>query len=516
MDARQIQIRRSAWAAFLAAGVVALAVHAAMPPASLEQSLLYDTVAATAVLAILAGLAMHAPGHRWPWLALAAGQASFVVGDLLWVYYEQVGESPFPSFADVFYLAGYPVIALALAGFIHRRLGGGDRAGLLDAAILTTGGAVLTWVFLVQPSLAGSELTELELAISLAYPIGDVILIGVATGTLTTPGARTGAFRLLLASLVGLLLADQVYAMQNLEGSYVSGGPIDLVYLASYLLVGAAALHPSMRTLSEPTPVPITWLGPVRLVFLTAAMLSGPAALAMADAAGDTGLWVVAVASAILSLLVLARLSGLVRTLAGDVAKRRTLEERLTYQAFHDPLTDLANRRRFVDRTRDALGPESQLGTVAALFVDLDDFKTVNDTLGHAAGDELLVGVAERLRLATRSGDTAARLGGDEFGILLGSIADVSDATRAADRLLDLLREPVRVAGTQVVVRASIGIAVADAGSLDVDRLLHDADVAMYRAKALGKGRYEVFAADLRDDEPGIRPEPDLRLEPAS
>jgi diguanylate cyclase (GGDEF)-like protein len=488
--------RPAGWVVFLALGAAAMAVHAALPTGELTQSLLYDVVGLVAVAAILAGVFIHKPAMRWPWLLLALGQFSFVVGDLLWLYYEQVGETPFPSLADAFYLGGYPFIAVALAGFISRRIGGGDRAGLLDAAILTTGVAVVSWTTLVAPGLVDSELTPLELGISLAYPLADLILIGVAMGILTTPGARTGAFGLLVGSLVILFGADQLYALANLNEAYVSGSPLDLGYLAAYLLTGATALHPSMRTLSEPRPIPITWLGPVRLVFLTVAMLSGPLALGLASGEFSADLWVVAGATALLSLLVLARLALLVRTLAGDVATRKVLEERLSYQAFHDSLTDLANRRRFVERARSVLDARTRTGQTAALFIDLDDFKTVNDSLGHAAGDALLVAVAARIRQAVRSNDTAARLGGDEFGVLLEGVDDLGTATAVADRILELMDEPISIGGNTMTVHASIGIALDD-HEADVDKLLREADVAMYQAKALGKGRHQVFAPSM-------------------
>jgi diguanylate cyclase (GGDEF)-like protein len=128
------------------------------------------------------------------------------------------------------------------------------------------------------------------------------------------------------------------------------------------------------------------------------------------------------------------------------------------------------------------------------LFVDLDDLKTVNDSLGHAAGDELLVAVAERLRRSLRETDLACRLGGDEFGILLTDVTDRRYAEAVSSRLLEALDAPIDLAGRPLTVRASIGIALDTAGMGHVDELLADADTAMYQAKALGKGRYQVFA----------------------
>jgi diguanylate cyclase (GGDEF)-like protein len=496
---RSIPQRPSAAVAFLVAGVVFIALHMSLETGSLVQSLAYDLIGAVAVGAAVYGTWRHQPDRWLPWLLMAAGQALFVGGDVLWVWYEAIGEEPFPSLADALYLSGYPFVAAGLFLLIRRRVGDGDRGGLLDAAILTTAVAVLSWTFLMRPQVVGSELDMLSLSITLAYPIADLLLIGVAMGLLTTPGARTPAFAMLGASLACLLVADQVYALQTLEGSYVSGSLVDNLYLASYLLFGASALHHSMRKLTDPHPVPVTWLGPIRLLGLAAAMLTGPVLLTFGPDA-DGGLAVIAFGTALLSLLVLARLVGLVVLLARDVAQRRVLESQLKFQAFHDPLTALTNRRRFMEATRTALAERGRPGSVAALFLDLDDFKTINDTLGHAAGDDALIAFSERLRSALRDNDVAARLGGDEFGVLLRDLPDQARAVEVAERLLATLSEPFVIDDMTVGVGASIGIALDGPDTLTVDDLLGDADVAMYRAKAQGKGRYHVFGTSDRDD----------------
>ena len=488
------------WSAYLAIGVLALVVHAMLETGSLPQSYFYDIVGASAVAAATVGIVRNAPDRRMPWILMVAGQAMFVAGDLMWNWYEIIGEAPFPSLADVLYLAGYPFLAAGLFLLIRRRMGGGNRAGLLDAAILTTAAAILSWTFIIRPQMAGTGLDPLAVGISLAYPVMDLLLIGVAMGLLTTPGARTTSFRLLAGSLLLLVIADHVYAVQNLDGTYISGGPIDTLYLVSYLCFGAAALHPSMRHLTDPHPVAVTWLGPVRMVGLALAMVTGPILVTIGPDSAS-GLVVVAAATALLSLLVLARLAGLVGLLERDVDQRRKLEAQLSFQAFHDPLTGLVNRRRFVEQAEAALAARARPGSVAALFLDLDDFKTVNDSLGHAAGDELLVTVAERITSSLRHTDVAARLGGDEFGVLLFDIPDVAYAQGVAGRLLLSLQEPLTVAGQLVDVGASIGIALDTDAMRTVDDLLSDADVAMYQAKAQGKGRSQVFAgaADRSD-----------------
>ncbi len=184
----------------------------------MAQNSFYDIIGGSAVLVALIGIWKNKPDRRLPWLLMAVGQGMFVAGDILWNWYEAIGEDPFPSMADALYLAGYPFIALGLLLLIRRRLGGGDRGGILDAAILTTACATLSWTFFIQPQLVGTELDPLSLAITLAYPVADLLLIGVAMGLLTTPGARTSSFGMLAVSLIALLVADQIYALQNLDG----------------------------------------------------------------------------------------------------------------------------------------------------------------------------------------------------------------------------------------------------------------------------------------------------------
>jgi diguanylate cyclase (GGDEF)-like protein len=178
-----------------------------------------------------------------------------------------------------------------------------------------------------------------------------------------------------------------------------------------------------------------------------------------------------------------------------DITQRKMAEEQLLHDAFHDSLTDLPNRALFMDRLRRAiLRTKRQSGyRFAVLFLDLDGFKVVNDSLGHATGDQLLIAIGRRLEQGMRRGDTLTRLGGDEFAILADDINDLNDATLMAERIREDLKAPFSVTGHEVFATASIGIAL---GTKDRDRpedLLRDADTAMYRAKALGKERHVVF-----------------------
>jgi diguanylate cyclase (GGDEF)-like protein len=172
--------------------------------------------------------------------------------------------------------------------------------------------------------------------------------------------------------------------------------------------------------------------------------------------------------------------------------ENKALEARLVYQAFHDSLTGLANRALFRDRVQHALARSTRGERLAVLFLDLDNFKSVNDTLGHGEGDRLLAALGGRLKLASRECDTVARIGGDEFAVLLENVDRLDDVLLVVQRISDALRSPVVLEGREVMVTASIGVAHA-LGETQVDELLRNADVAMYKAKDEGKGRHAVF-----------------------
>ena len=183
--------------------------------------------------------------------------------------------------------------------------------------------------------------------------------------------------------------------------------------------------------------------------------------------------------------------------LADSLEALTELKEELRYQALHDSLTLLANRTLFREKVEQALLKcKDRLRFVAVLFLDLDDFKVVNDSLGHAAGDQMLIAVAGRLQGACRPGDTVARLGGDEFAVLVEDITDTSEALAVADRITDKLNNVFSVDNKKVGTRASIGIAFADQGE-DPDQLLRNADAAMYAAKRNGKGSWQVFEPSM-------------------
>ena len=198
-----------------------------------------------------------------------------------------------------------------------------------------------------------------------------------------------------------------------------------------------------------------------------------------------------------------------------DITDRKKAEEQLQHQAFYDPLTDLPNRALFLDRLEHLLqrarrslgGPQ-----FAVLYLDLDRFKAINDSLGHQAGDELLTATARRLERCLRPGDTLARLGGDEFTVLLEDLRSEADATGVAERIHQEVAAPLQIRGGEVFTSVSVGIALSNAGYESPEDILRDADTAMYRAKAGGRARHQVFDGDMhRRAVSSLRLETDLR-----
>ena len=763
-----------AWSVFAVVGLAAGILHFVLGSED-ARGVLYLGLGVAGVGAMLVGIRRNRPDPATPWYLIAAGLLVFLVGDGIFYYYKLVEgvDRPFPSVADAFFLSSYPLVVAGLLALIRRRTPGGDRAGLIDACIIATGMGLLAQVYLIAPTLSGTDTPWLERAISGAYPMADVALLAVAARVAMSAPTRRPAYHFLGLSIVSLLAADISYALSQLTGTFEFGTPFDAGWMGFYLFSGVAALHPSMAMLDEPVAPSDAHAGGRRLALLGAVVLVAPVVLTVETSRARYGeLEFIAGASVVLSLLVLARMAYLLASLGATAARERTLqsaaaalaaasdraaiyraalgaardlvddadagthlamwsaadvasafaddgsprapdgpsgsgsgavplnlagldsvlngppgengaprqavvtpvvvqeelqgalvvvsdrtlppalchaldtlssqmgmalertvlsddlhqqrgearfrslvqnssdvitvvdadttiryqtpsvqtvlgygvddllgtrlidlvhpadvsraldvfdkerppsagaapvavrarrsdrtwvdveavgdnlladpnvggivvtlrdiserkafERRLTHQAFHDSLTGLANRALFTDRVEHALRRRlRERHEVAVVFLDLDDFKTVNDSLGHAAGDELLTAVAQRFAACLRPSDTTARLGGDEFAALLEDIESREATFAAAQRLIDSLGQPFVLEGKAVDVRASAGIAFAEGVDMRSEELLRNADLAMYMAKSRGKGGYEVF--DPRMHEAALR-----------
>ena len=488
------RLRARGWLWFGVLGAAMTAAYFLLPSVE-DQDIFYQAPEMLAVSAILVAIGLHRPRNSRAWLLLAMGLVLTTVGDWTWVVLDRVfAIDPFPSLADAFYLGGMATVAVATWLLIRGRLPEGDSAGVLDALIVTVSAGLLTWVLLMAPVVSDTSQSAGELAVALAYPLIDILLLGLLVRLVLVPGALSPSLRMVVGALLAFLVADYPYALLALNDAYVVGTPIDAGWLIGAVLWGAAALHPSMSAVTARAGRPEGRLSPWRVALLGAASLLPPALLLLQWSGGlPVDVPVVAAACIVLFLLVIARLHGVVADLRHTLRERTALEAELERRALHDPLTGLANRALFNDRLSHALLRRE--GSVAVMFLDLDDFKTINDSLGHDAGDAALRRVAEALTATLRPDDTVARLGGDEFAVLLSGTPDRLLATRLAGRLLEAVEAPRSVGGATRTIGVSIGIALGSAGpdGSTAEDLMRNADIAMYVAKQRGKRTFTVF-----------------------
>jgi diguanylate cyclase (GGDEF)-like protein/PAS domain S-box-containing protein len=765
-------LSRPTWVLYLA-GVSALTVAYVIAhftgPTWLNSGPVFNVIGASAVVALIVGARCNATVRRLPWYLFALGQAFFITGDVLAYNWERFfgSELPTPSIADGFYLAFYPLLMAGFLMLLKERNESRDRAPLIDALIVTVAAGTLAWVYLMAPTAHDHTLKLDTKLTTIAYPLMDLLVLAVILRLSVGSRRREPAFVMLVAGTAALLITDSIYAWKLLHGGYNTGGVLDAGWALFYVLLGAAALHPSMAALSQRAPAPGVGLSRRRIVLLALASLTAPVMLIVRAALGaPLEVYVLAAASAVLFALVITRMTGImrrheaavrreaalrragaallvassheeiyaaamrgVRSVVGrradahiylaagerewqsdpvgvltagggaepldfevlpddarerlaadrvatlesgsgqlalaplrfrgelggvlavksptplaravvesfltlavevalaleslalnqaalgseerlssltknasdvicvvdedsairyvspsierafgyqpealeatnlieivhpgdrprllaflsaaaakpagdssmaefrfrhqaqgwrevealttnlvddesvqglvlnvrDVSERKAFEAELEHQAFHDVLTGLPNRGLFRNRVEQALADHRRDGRpVTVMFLDLDDFKNVNDSLGHAAGDELLREVARRLDDCMRTVDTAARLGGDEFGLLIQSSETELQAVEIAERVMSQVAGVMTIEGVSIVSGTSIGIAFSGAGThalTDADQLLRNADAAMYMAKQRGKSNYQIFEPEMQ------------------
>ncbi len=731
---------------------------------------LWGSMGLCSTVAIVTGELKNRPASRAPWILVAIAQFVFVSGgvtyDVLTKFLHE--NNRFPSIADAFYLTTYSLLAIGLFLLVRAQSRERNVGALLDSLIVTVGLALLSWIYLIEPFVRAPQLTFLTKAVSMTYPLGDVVILYMLARLLLGGQRRNTSVLLLTGGCIGFLTADSIYRWSQLHGNWSVGGRTSLGCVAFLVLGGTAALHPSMRELTEKQPS--RPLSPISLAAISVSTLVAPALLvarAILNPTVNDGA-LIGTVSALLFILVMLRITGLaqnravnaqrehilrdlgerllgtrelsevvsvslgavaaivgdrsgaclltelgdknerviggiptilvgcrvvvkqsdhaygglkvtfpkvpspvidsahnwtqialadvqgvrrqilishktdlpsdtltileamaalvslafermelsmilyerrseakfrslvqnasdvilivqadgtlsaetpsVSTVLGyvretveakrmgdllhpddatpalalvesmmsgrrmggaraewrvrhadgrwlvmevtgsdlsadvhiagvvltlrDVTERKNLESELRHRAFHDGLTNLANRDLFNDRVERALGRrERQATSVAVLLLDLDDFKLVNDTFGHGAGDELLMQVGSRLTGLLRDGDTAARLGGDEFAICAEFDGSETDAVTAlAERVLDVFGSPFAVADTDMNTSATVGIASARSSSeSNAADLLREADLALYAAKNAGKRTFRFYEPSLQE-----------------
>jgi diguanylate cyclase (GGDEF)-like protein/PAS domain S-box-containing protein len=322
-------LTQRAWQIYILLGVTLTLIYYFVP-ALKGNGVLFNVIGISSAIAIVVGIRLHKPACRLAWNLFALGQILFVSGDAFYYGYSALSDSdvPFPSVGDFFYLSVYPALIAGLLALIHRRNPDGDRPSLIDALIVTTGVGLLAWVFLMAPYAHDASLPLVQKIVLIAYPAMDVCLLAVAVRLSVDSAERRPALYLLGISALSLLAADAALGIVSLEAPYVEGGILDAGWAAYYVFWGAAALHPSMRMLERPAPFRSTSVSRSRMLLLTGASLIAPAVQAIQLLRGEPiELPVMIGGSAVLFLLVVARMSGLLREHERSAKRERGLRE---------------------------------------------------------------------------------------------------------------------------------------------------------------------------------------------
>jgi len=429
---------------------------------------------------------------RRAWILFGLAFLSWWCGDTIWFWFESIrGVQPFPSAADAGYLCFY---VLFLWGILS--MPGAPRAALdrtkvwLDAGIVVLGGTMAIWYLVISPTVAQHEAHLLNKTLSVAYPVGDLLLVfAMATVLLRNRHhGRVAALRLLVCGAALFVVADVTYARLNLSNSYNGPGVPDIFWmlaLATFLIASAVqrrgAAYTAEATDDALAPNRISKLPYIALAIGYGFMLW--VAWNHAQSPLD-GLVVGAVG---LTLLVAAR-----QMTAQEENMRLT--NALVALATVDPLTGLHNRRSFFELAEREWTRATRSGApLTAVMLDVDYFKHINDRCGHAAGDEVLTVVARRCQQELRSVDVLGRYGGDELVALLPDSAMV-DAVAVAERVrAAIAAEPVVTDVGPIEVHVSVGVATAASGASSLRALLSQADAALYAAKANGRNQSQAW-----------------------
>jgi diguanylate cyclase len=451
----------------------------------------FPLMIAGALVCAYVGLRKNRPKVWWPWWALVlsavlwgvagvAREATGATGDLT------ANRSLLP---DLFALPGYAMFAVALYGLLRARRAPGDSGARLDGIMLGAGALLLVNELLIVPTLrihGAWVMARIAIAI---YPAISMCLLVLAARLAFSSWQPSPAFSMILVGTAFLALGDVFFALGDAGWIVINEHLLEVPYLFVPATIGTAALLPSMNLIDRPAHRPPRSIGRGRLVAVGVALFAPVAVIAIRDA--SFARLVTALICLVLALSAMLRVAGSMKEQAEFAAK-------FAHQAMHDDLTGLPNRALIVNRL-DVLRTESQRTgqPVALMFLDLDQFKLVNDSMGHALGDELLVQAGLRIGKAVRTNDVVGRISGDEFLIVAPGL-DAPGAAALADRIRRVLSVPFQLDAGEVFLTASIGIAVSFGSHLDdAATLIRDADTAMYRSKDAGRNAVTVFDVSM-------------------
>lgn len=474
------------------------------------------------------------------WGAIGVAVLFLAIGDSIWAILEVfLHEEPFPSIADGFYLGYYPLFLIGVFLLTDRQGTVSERISMLiDISIVMIAAILVFWNFFIAPIMA-SNITQplLDQIILMAYPVGDLVLFGALTLIIfkDTKAQDRTAIYLLSGSLIIIIVTDCIYTYQALLETYVSGGILDNGWVLSTLLAGLAGasqmtaiqstnsgsvfskIEGSSKLKAVSPYLPYLWLIGAYVLLVRGGLTHLP--MNFSTLSWGVGIIIgLVLTRQIITLaenkrmnfrlismdkyqLQAKELEEANADLSSEIARRRQAERKLSYDALHDAMTGLANRTLFLDRLGQAIeyARRHDGRSFAILFVDLDEFKVVNDSLGHLVGDQLLISISKRLMEVLRSSDTVARFGGDEFEILLDTPDDNIPILTVVDKIQKAIQTPFDLDGHEVHITASIGVITNVKRYNHPEELLRDADIAMYQAKAHGKARFEIFDIEMRN-----------------
>jgi diguanylate cyclase (GGDEF)-like protein len=477
------------------------------------------------------------------WGMLALALFSFALGDITWAIIELYqNNTPFPSIADGFYLLFYPIFFAGVLILPSTRLSSTEWIKrIIDLSIVLISATLGLWIFVIGP-IIGTEFTSLSLEIVLtaAYPVGDLILFFAVLIIIYNMSKinNIGTILLLTLGLIAMIVTDIIFSYQSTLGKYVSGGVLDLGWILSNFLIAFAGIHQGIASQTykvdnllsnkQPTKIknrisqiltylPYIWVAGAfyllysnhnlegiinsDLLFFGVGLIIGLVIIRQIITLNENYHLLLNLMNAVdQGKLHVSELNKANLNLQQEIIQRIKVEKQLSYDALHDGLTGLANRVLFMDRLEHAVEitkRESEF-RYSILFLDIDNFKSINDGLGHSYGDQALIEIAKRLTGCTRSIDTVARFGGDEFIILLEHTLGTNTAKTVADRLIAELRRPFYFNRKEIFVTCSIGIVLDISEYNNSEEILRDVDIALYRVKEKGKNQYEIFDLEMR------------------
>ena len=424
------------------------------------------------------GCAWRGGSRRAPAIWLGLAMLSQTAGNLLisaWLQFQT--DPPAPSPADLSYFGFYVCITGAIVCLVRRDHGSFPRALWLDGA-LGAAGAATVLAAVLSPVLAATQGDPATVLVGATYTTADLLLVAMIGGLLAVRGLRGGSMWLWMAGGLALFCAaDVVYALQINAGTYEVGGSLFLWWSSGVTCIAFAIWRPQPRETESGRSQPV-------LVVPTLATLTALGVLAIFSVGQDP----VVVLLATFTLLL-----AVARTLVSFRQVQRLSDARR--QAVTDELTGLGNRRVLFEYGRERLEAEDGTARLALILIDLDNFKEINDTFGHHAGDELLREIARRLAARMVHPDLLVRLGGDEFALLI-TLGLAEDGPQTAARMLDRLAEPLVINGARVRIDGSAGVVYHDDPGVEIADLLRRADVAMYAAKD-AHSRVELYRPKL-------------------